>query len=146
MTRARPSRRRNPSERVHHEPAKGVEGAGGFARQRNVDLEFLLDPLDPHLGVSGLRQIVRDVGVGPHQRDDGLVELYALRLARLQIRSNLGVAAEIVNVFQLAPRRLHRFAQQRQRFERIVQAITAQVEAILEQHIGVGAARAAIEF
>ena len=63
----------------------------------------------------------------------------------LQVGRNLRVAAEVVDVLQLALRRLHRLAQQRDGFQRVVQPFPALRQAVLQQHLGVGAAGAVIQ-
>ena len=95
--------------------------------------------------VAGRVQLIRDVGIGAHQGDRRLVERGALRLALLQVGRDLGVAAEIMDVLQLALRRLHRLAEQRERFERVVEPLAALSQSILQQHFGIGAARAVIQ-
>ena len=111
-----------------------------------VMVELLLDAGDVGRRVSGGFQFVGDVGVGAHQRHGRLVERGALRLAFLQVAWNLRVAAEIVDVLQFTLRRFHRLAQQRERFQRLVQPLPPFRQAILQQHLGIGTPRAVIQF
>ena len=85
------------------------------------------------------------LAIGAHQCGGGLVESDALRFVLLEIIGNLGVAAEIMDVFQLALRRLHRLAQERNRFQRLIQSLPSLLEAILQQHFRARAAVAVIE-
>ena len=126
-----------------------VEGlAAGLAddlAQLQVMVELLLDAGDVGRAVAGRLQFVGDVGVGPHQGDGGLVERGTLRFPLLQVGRDLGVAAEVMDVLQLALGRLDRLAQQGQGLQRIVQALPALLEAILQQHLRVGPAGAVIQ-
>ena len=99
-------------------------------------LELLLDAGDVGVAVPGGVQLVGDVGIGAHQRHGRLVERRPLRLAFLQVGRDLGVAAEVVDVLQLALRRLDRLAQQRERFQRVVQPLLALSQTVLQQHSG----------
>ena len=95
--------------------------------------------------VAGAIKVVRNVGIGPHQRHRGLVERDTLGLVLGQLRRNLGVAAEVVDVLQLALGRLHRLAEQRDGFQRVVQTLAALGQAVLQQDLGVGAAGAVVQ-
>ncbi len=72
--------------------------------------ELLFDTADVGTAVSGGFQFVGDVGVGSHQGHGRLVELGPLRFTFLKVGSNLGVAAKVVDVLQLALERLNRLA------------------------------------
>jgi hypothetical protein len=111
-----------------------------------VMVELLPDSGNVGAGVSGCLQFVGDVGVGTHQRGGRFVERSALWLPLLQVGGNLGVAAEVMHVFQLAPGRLHRLAQQGEGFQRIVEPLPAVLEAILHKHLQVGAPGTVIQF
>ena len=97
-----------------------------------VVVELPLDAGDVGGAVAGGLQLVGDVGVGAHQGHGGLVERGPLRLPLLQIGRDLGVAAEVVDVLQLALGRLHRLAEQGQRLQRVVEALLALLQAILQ--------------
>ncbi len=64
----------------------------------------------------------------------------------LQVGRDLGIAAEIVDVLQFALGRFDRLAQQGQRFDGGVEPFPAFLEAILQQHLGIGSARAVVQF
>ena len=81
--------------------------------------------LDVGVAISGGLQFVGDVGIGPHQAGGRFVKRGALRFPLLKICRDLRVAAEIVDVLQLTLRRFDRLAEQRDGFERIVQALAA---------------------
>ena len=63
--------------------------------------------------VSSSLELVRDVGKGSHQYGGSLVEGNPLRFTFLEVGLYLGVAAEIVDIFEFALGGLHRLAQER---------------------------------
>ena len=98
------------------------------------------------VAVTGVRQVVSDVGEGAHQSGGRFVESDALRFVLLQVVGNFGVAAEIMDVFQLALGRLHRLAQERKGFQRLIEPFPSLLETILQQHFRACAAVAVVEF
>src|SRR5258708_2792998 len=64
----------------------------------------------------------------------------------VQSRRNLGVAAEVVDVLQLALRRLDRLAEQGEGLERRVEPFFSFLQAVLQQHLGIRSTRAVIKF
>ena len=110
-----------------------------------VVLETILDAGDVGGAISGRFELVGDVGVSAQQCHGRLVERRPLWLPFLQVGRDLGVPAEVVDVLQLAFRRFHGLAQEGERFQRLVEAFLSLLETIVQQHIGIRAARAAIE-
>jgi len=84
-----------------------------------------LDTVDVGTAVSGGFQLAGDVGVGAHQRHGCSIERSPLRFPLLQVGRNLRIAAEVVDVFQLALGRLDRLAEQGEGLERAVEPFPA---------------------
>ena len=91
-------------------------------------------------------ELVGDARVCPDERGGCLVERGAHWLALLQVARDLRVAAEVVDVLQLLPRRFDGFAQRGKRFERVIEPLPSLLEPVVEQDFGRRAARAVIEF
>src|SRR6266516_358654 len=102
-----------------------------------VVCELILDAAHIGWAVSRALQLVGNVGVGADQGSGGFVERGALGLPLLEVRWNLGVAAEVVDVLELASRSCYRLANQRQRFDRGIETLPPLLQAILNQHFGV---------
>lgn len=69
-------------------------------------VELLLDAGNVGTAISCRFQLIGDIGVDANEGRGRLVESGALRLPFLEVRRNFRVAAEVVNVFQLALGRL----------------------------------------
>ncbi len=111
-----------------------------------VVIELLLDAADVGRAVAGRLQLVGDVRVGAHQGHGRLVERGPLRLPFLQVGWDLGVAAEVVDVLQLALRRLDRLAEQGERLQRLSSRSLPFFSRSCSSTSGSAPARAVIEF
>ena len=87
-----------------------------------VVLETILDAGDVGGVVSSRFEFVGDVGVRANQGCGRLIERRPLRLPFLQVRWDLGVPAKVVDVLQLALGRIDRFAQEGERFQRLIES------------------------
>ena len=112
-----------------------VSGVADDLAQLEIVVKFLFDALDVGIAITGFAQFVRDIGIGTHQRDRRLVKRGTLRFMCLQVIRNLGIAAEIMDMLQLTLGRLHRLAEQRNGFQRIVQSFPAFGQAVLQQNL-----------
>ena len=123
--------------------------AGGLAddlAQVQVVLLQRLERVDLRGRVTRRFQVISQVGIRTHQGHHSLVKRHAMRLAGLQVVGDFGVAAEVVDVLQVALGRRHRLAQESQGFHGILQAFAAGLQTVLDQDFRVVAPRAVGQF
>ena len=115
--------------------------AAGFSddfAEISVVFDGFFDAIDVGGAVACGFEFVGDVGVGADESGDGFVEGDALGFATTEIVGNFSIAAEVLDVFEVASGRLDTFAEECDGFEGIVKPIASFRQAVLEENLGVG--------
>ena len=71
------------------------------------------------------QHLVGHIGIGPQQFDDAVIQARATRLMGSQIIRQFGIAAKIMNIFQISLGRRHRLTGKLKSFHRRVQFFPA---------------------